>query len=115
MAKDPKFEQVGDAMYRCHQCGKTYIHKLDDENLTRGYSISSTAYETMFYATVTEQNAHYRNLGLDPKKLAPIASSIDLHDCGGQRGIADLIGLVNIRTIEIHPKGRGYIRTLAET
>jgi hypothetical protein len=114
MAKDPKFEKIADAEYKCRQCGRTYVHKLDEEDLTRGYSVDRTAYETMFYATVPKQNTHYRNLDLDPKKFH-IAPNTYLHECGTQMGLGDLIGLVNIRTIEIHPKGCGYIRTLAKT
>jgi hypothetical protein len=115
MAKDPKFEQVADAAYKCRQCGAIYVHKLNDEDLTRGYCINSTSYETMFFASLTEQNTHYQRQGIDPKKIPPIAPNTYLHDCSsGQRGLGDLISLVNIRTIEIHLVGRGTTRKLLE-
>ena len=114
MAKEAKFEKVADAEYKCRQCGKIYLHRLSEENLTKGYSVDNASYETMFYATITEQITHYRNLNLDQKKFQ-LAPNTYLHDCrDGQMGLGDLIGLVNIRTIEIHLKGRGTARKLKE-
>jgi hypothetical protein len=89
------------------------MHRLSEKNLTKGYNVDNASYGTMFYATITDQITHYQRGGLDPKKFQ-LAPNTYLHDCGGQMGLADLIGLVNIRTIEIRKRGRGTTRTLKE-
>jgi hypothetical protein len=106
MAQIPKLETIADAEYKCRRCGAVFV-KTFTGGVTDGY------------ATNDERLDVEKRLVSPPKigHIGHIPPNVTLHECGdaNSNGIADLIGLVNMRTFELYKRGRGVISKLKES
>ena len=127
MVRQPKIEEIADSQYKCRRCGEIFVFKDGD---TEGVGTINMGYAlNLFYATQEEQAACRRDIIGDQvdgegkekakvliNRILGMPSNTRLHDCpDGSKGVSDLVGLVNLRTVEIYKVGRGSTRKLKET